>query len=355
MDKDTEKLRDGATQCNNSAEYINGEIPSLTKQDQKELSSLEKWKRKRTVRNAKLLFRAIDVLFKKAQNSCPYVDKDNSKSIHCIKDIVYDEAHAEVCKFDFYRKKTGGKLPAVILIHGGGFIAGDKKYRRGRAQYFALNGFAVFCINYGLAPDFTFPEPLIHIVTAANYIYDNAEKYNIDIGKIFVDGDSAGGYYAAMLSAFNCNDKLKEVFGCAPKFRIFGALYNCGVYDMQTVIDTKYPFDIADGVILSLTGVRSSDFESYEHKDYCVPIEFVSADYPPTFLIYSDNDTFCKGQGNKMLAALDSVGVYCEHYVARHSTSNHCFSLTWTGEDASVANELMMSFAKRLAADKIKL
>lgn len=355
MDENKENTREGSAEEVDSSDYIDAAVEVLSKQECKELSALERWRRKRTVRNTKLLFRAIDVLFKKAQNTCPYIDKNNAKSIHCVKDIVYDKTHSEVCRFDFYRKKTGGKLPAVIIIHGGGFIAGDKKYRKGRAQFFALNGFGVFCLNYGLAPDYTFPDPLKHIITAVNYIYDNAEKYNINVDKIFVGGDSAGGYYASMLAAFNCSDKLKEVFGMAPKFRIFGALLNCGVYDMQTVLDSKYPFDIADGVILSLTGVRSSDFDNYEHKDCCIPIDFVTSEYPPTFLTYSDNDIFCKGQGNMMRDKLDGAGVYCEYYSARHSTSNHCFSLTWTGEDAAVANELMMSFAKRLAADKIRL
>lgn len=321
----------------------------------KQLTKIEKWRRKRSVRNTKLLFRAIDILFRMAQNSCPYVNKNNIDTIECSNDIVYDEKLPNVCKLDFYRVKSNEKQPAVILIHGGGFIAGDKKYRKGRSQYFAINGFSVFSINYGLAPDYIFPDPLMHIINAANYIYDHADEYNIDTDRIFVDGDSAGGYYAAMLAAFNCSAKLKESFGIAPKFKIFGALFNCGVYDMQTVLETDYPFDLADGVILSLTGLRSNDFDSYEHKDKCIPIDFVSQDYPPTFLIFSDNDTFCKGQGNIMLERLDSAGVYTEHYVARHANSNHCFSLTWSGEDATAANELMMSFAKRLAAGRIKL
>lgn len=323
--------------------------------DSKELSKREKNKRKRAVKNTKLLFRAIDILFAMAQNTCPYVDKSNKDTIECDNDIVFDEAYPEVCKLDYYRVKCEEKQPAVLLIHGGGFSAGDKKYRKGRAQFFALNGFSVFCINYGLAPDFVFPEPLRHIVAAANYVYDNAQKFNIDETRIIVDGDSAGGYYAAMLAAFNGNKHLADIFECSPKFKIFGALLNCGVYDMQTVLNTKYPFSLADGVLLSLMGILGSDFDNYEHKDNCIPIDFVNSEFPPTFLIYSNNDTFCKGQGNKMLDKLREAGVYTEYYVARHSNSNHCFSLTWSGEDATAANELMMSFAKRLADDKIKI
>lgn len=318
------------------------------------LSNREKRKRKRTIRRTKKLFRAIDILYALAQNACPYVNKDNEDSIKIETDIVYDESNPTVCKLDYYRANSEEKQPAIILIHGGGFSAGDKKYRKGRSKFFALHGLCVFCVNYGLAPDYTFPEPLKHIVSAANFIYDNADTYNIDTNRIFVGGDSAGGYYAAMLAAFNCSDKLKNALGVTPKFRIFGALLNCGVYDIHTVLDTKYPFGIADGVLLSMTGVNTTDLETYEYRDVCAPAELVGKDYPPTFVIYSDGDIFCKGQGDIFIDVLRKNDVYVEYFSARYPGSNHCFSLTWSGDDAAAANELLLSFATRLSNDKIK-
>lgn len=319
------------------------------------LTDREMRNRKRSVRRARKLFRAIDVLFAHSQNTCPHVNKDNIKTIEVQTDIVYDQSLPSVCKLDFYRIKNEEKQPAIILIHGGGFSAGDKKYRKGRSQFFALNGFSVFCVNYGLAPEYIFPEPLKHIVSAANFVYDNAEKYNIDRNRIFVGGDSAGGYYAAMAAAFNCSDKLKSAFGFSPKFRFFGALLNCGVYDMNTVLQTKYPFGLSNGVVLSLAGIKPAEFDAFKYREVCVPAELVGEDYPPTFIIYSDNDVFCKGQGNVMIDVLNKNGVYNESFLAHYSRSNHCFSLTWLGDDAAAANELLLSFAKRLAEDKIKL
>lgn len=326
----------------------------MDKNSEKKAKREAKW-RKRKVRTTRIIFRAIDIFYAYAQNSCPYVNRKNVKTLIEERDIVYDEALPDVCKLDFYRSKTEDKQPAIILIHGGGFSAGDKKYRKGRARFFALNGFSVFNVNYGLAPNYIYPEPLKHLITAANYVYDNADKYNIDRERIFVGGDSAGGYYSAMLAAFNCSDKLKQEIGVSPKFNFFGALLNCGVYDMNTVMTTKYPFGLADGVVLSMMGIRTTDFETYKYRDVCVPAEHVAQGYPPSFLIYSDNDIFCKGQGNIMTDILSKNGVYNECFVARYPDSNHCFSLTWTSDDAIAANELMLSFAKRLADGKIKL
>lgn len=325
----------------------------MGKSGEKKRKKMSERKRRRKIRGAKILFRAIDVLFKRSQNSCPYVNKNNVDTIECQNDIVYDQALKDVCTMDIYRCKTEQKQPAVILIHGGGFTAGDKKYRKGRSQFFALQGFTVFCVNYGLAPDFKFPEPLVHIVTAANYIYDHADEFNIDTDRIFAGGDSAGGYLAAMLAAFNGNDKMKNIFGCAPKFGIFGALLNCGVYDLDIVLNTNFPLKLEEGVVLSLTGISLCDFDNYEHKENCAPINFVTENFPPTFVIYSDYDIFCKGQGNIMIDKLKESGVYCEYYSARSALSNHCFSLSWRGQDATAANAYMIAFAKRLAAGKI--
>ncbi|MDE6201197.1 MAG: alpha/beta hydrolase [Clostridiales bacterium] len=341
---DLERLRKHDEEILNDANY---EHPNLT--------GWEKHRRKRSIRKTKKLFRAIDILFALSQNACPYVNKDNIKTINVQSNIVYDRSLSSVCKLDFYRTKSDEKQPAIILIHGGGFSAGDKKYRKGRSQFFALHGFSVFCVNYGLAPQYTFPDPLKHIVAAANFIYDNADVYNIDRERIFVGGDSAGAYYAAMMGAFNCSDKLKSAFGFSPKFKVFGALLNCGIYDMRTVLDTRYPFGLSNGVVLSMTGVKPVDFDTYKYRDVCVPSELVGKDYPPTFVIYSDNDIFCRGQGDVMLDVLNENGVYNEYFSARYSGSNHCFSLTWNGDDAAAANELLLSFAKRLAEDKIKL
>lgn len=356
MDTDVEnkRLHDGAQDTEESSGVQIDDVVSDGRGAG--LSKAEMRRRKRSVKATRTLFRAIDFLFSQSQNACPYVTEKNVVTIKSTTDIVYDGGNARTCLMDFYEGETTGEnAPAVLLIHGGGFAAGDKKFRRGLAEFFVLNGFKVFCVNYGLAPESVFPEPIRQLIVAGNAIYDRAEEFGINKDKIFVAGDSAGGYYAAMLGAISCNPDFRDKFGCALKFKVFGALLNCGLYDLQTVLDTKYFLDVDAGVFLSFTGIAKREFDSYEHKDICMPLHHITPDFPPTFFIYSPRDMFCKGQGEAFKTKLDECGVYYECYAARHNTSNHCFSLNWRGEDASAANELMISFAKRLAADKIKL
>ncbi|MCM1367263.1 MAG: alpha/beta hydrolase [Roseburia sp.] len=320
---------------------------------QVKLSRRERIRRKWYMRGARALFRAIDIVFYGPQNSCPYVNRRNSKTIRVEKDIVYDDELSDVCVLDFYEVPSDEAKPAVLLIHGGGFSAGGKKYRKGLAQYFALNGFAVFSIDYGLAPKYVFPEPIRHIVNAANFVYDNAQRFNIDASKIITTGDSAGGYFSAMLAAFNCNDRLGDVFGFAPKFRIFGTILDCGLYDLQTVFNTKYILNVDDAVFLSFIGIRENDYDEYIYKDCCTPIEHITKDFPPTYVISAAADILCKGQSDVLIEKFKQCGVYYECYESHKFIANHCFPLLWRTPDAIAANEGMMEFAHKLINGEI--
>ena len=76
-----------------------------------DLSRLEKFRRLRSIRVSKVLFRAIDVVFNKPQNACPFVSKKSAKTIECVEDIIYDEAHKSVCAMDMYRVPPAVKPP----------------------------------------------------------------------------------------------------------------------------------------------------------------------------------------------------------------------------------------------------
>ena len=105
------------------------------------------------------VFKAIDVLFDGAQNKRK-VCKDKQGAVVVRSDVVYDPERAQICKGDLYLPKEGKPAGAVLEIHGGGFVAGDKKHRRGLSSWLVRNaGVAVFSVNYGLGPQSKFPEP----------------------------------------------------------------------------------------------------------------------------------------------------------------------------------------------------
>ncbi len=299
------------------------------------------------------VFKAIDVVADKMQNNSP-LEKGAEDRIVVDYDIVYDETDAKTCVLDAYRiPKDEGRYPVLMYIHGGGFVAGDKRFRRGIAKWYAQSGIYVFNVNYGLCPDCTYPKPLYQLVEAMNWIYDHAGELNLDMDKFFVSGDSAGGYYASMLIAA-CNYKrVQNKLGIVPKTTFKAAVFNCGVYDIRSILEAKMLFRINTKIFKSFTGMPEADFENYLFKDLCSPTSYVNAKYPPVFVAYSKKDVLCRGQAERLIEMLEKKGVYYECYCSNLFIANHCFPLMWNGRDAATANKMTSDFVSRFIEGKL--
>lgn len=302
---------------------------------------------------AKFVFLVIDKLFNPSQNPHGRT-KQNMKGLTVQKDIVFDERYPDQ-KLDTYVKprEDGKPYPVIMEIHGGGFSAGDKKYRRCLSAFFAQNtGAFVVNVNYGLGGEIVCPVPAQHLVAAFNWIIANAEKYNLDTNKILVTGDSAGGYYSALLSAIQDNDKLQEVYG-KMNGRISAGVYNCGIYDIQIALKQKVLFNLTDGVCRDFAGISPKDIDKFDLLPYVSPGDFVTASWPKSYVIYAEQDFFCGGQGEHLVEVLKGLGVYVDSYGSTKFSDNHTFSLTWTSKAAQEANEGAIAFMNKFFNDEI--
>lgn len=94
--------------------------------------------------------------------------------------------------------RTGKAVPAVVLVHGGGFYEGSK----GDVQFLveALNarGYATAAIDYRLSGEALFPAAVQDVTSAIRWVRANAAVHGIDPDRIAVWGLSAGGNLAAM-------------------------------------------------------------------------------------------------------------------------------------------------------------
>lgn len=287
------------------------------------------------------LFKAIDVVLRIPQNACTLVR--NKELIEVNNDIVYNSDAPEVCVGDLYAMPSEDKRPVMLYIHGGGFVAGGKEYREGVSRWFAGEGFSVFNVNYGLCPDYKFPMPLTHLMHALNFIADSADKYNWDTERIMVSGDSAGAYYASMLCAATCNHDTHILTQIKPKANISAAILNCGLYDIEAILKSKST--LGEKIFTEFTGLQ--DFEDFEFRDLCSPVNLLNTEFPPCFVIHSKYDVFCGGQAELLITRLNELGVLCESYCSKTLLANHCFSLGWIGQQAKKANTACLDFAHR--------
>jgi len=100
------------------------------------------------------------------------------------------------------RTGTGGKpTPAVLHIHGGGYIGSSMAYMFSvMKQLSAELDCLVVSVDYRLAPETKFPGSLEDNYAALAWLHANATALNVDVRRIAVMGESAGGGHAAALA-----------------------------------------------------------------------------------------------------------------------------------------------------------
>lgn len=104
---------------------------------------------------------------------------------------------------------SGSLRPAIVVVHGGGWLAGNKWTISGYAQQLAELGICVLNINYRLAPDAKFPAQVDDVREALLYLSDHAEQLSIDPVRIGLFGYSAGGHLSALVGVLA--DETREV------------------------------------------------------------------------------------------------------------------------------------------------
>jgi acetyl esterase/lipase len=98
-------------------------------------------------------------------------------------------------------EKRAGILPALLWIHGGGYMLGTLDQEDWVAKPFSLKGDCVtLSVDYRLAPEHPYPAPLEDCYTALEWLASHTQELGIDRTRIAVGGASAGGGLASGLA-----------------------------------------------------------------------------------------------------------------------------------------------------------
>lgn len=98
-------------------------------------------------------------------------------------------------------EKQSGLLPALLWIHGGGYILGEIDQEDFTAKQFTLAGYCVVVsVEYRLAPEHPYPAPLEDCYAALKWLAAHTRDLKVDPSRIAIGGASAGGGLAAGLS-----------------------------------------------------------------------------------------------------------------------------------------------------------
>lgn len=120
-------------------------------------------------------------------------------------DIEYARPMGTSVKLDAHIPPGVGPFPAVILVHGGGWTAGDKAGKIIEPLFAPLTsgGFVWFSINYRLAPEHPYPAAAEDVEAAIRFVKQHAREYKVDAARIALMGESAGGHLVNLIGARN--------------------------------------------------------------------------------------------------------------------------------------------------------
>src|ERR1700693_330937 len=119
--------------------------------------------------------------------------------------VVYGVADGQPLTMDYYAPKGAGPHPIAIIIHGGGYQRGNSKSGSEAycADFLAPAGYAVFSVNYRLAPKYPYPYMVYDVQRAVRYIRYHARDWSADPDMIALSGGSAGAYLSNMVGLLN--------------------------------------------------------------------------------------------------------------------------------------------------------
>ena len=223
---------------------------------------------------------------------------------------------------DIFTPTKDGLYPALILVHGGGWRAGNKSLLVPMAEMIAQKGFVTISVEYQLSLEAPYPAAVYNIKAAIRWLRANAQTYKIDTARIAISGCSSGGHLASLVGLTNGIKHFEGDMG--------NASFSSSV---QAIVDI-------DGVInflapASLNKTRNADSPDVQWlggtfnqipetwKD-ASPIYWANENSVPILFLNSGYSRFHAGQ-DELIGMLKEWGIYYE--VHKFNVQMHTFWL----------------------------
>lgn len=195
-----------------------------------------------------------------------------------------------------------GKIPLIIFIHGGGWIGNDKYadmgYMPNTINAMLENGFAIASIDYRFAMQAVFPAILQDCNKAVSFLYDNADKYNLNKSRFALMGFSAGGHLASLMGTSQ-NNKVDNLY--------FPNTYRPFKY--KAVVDFYGPTDLVllpgnedakspEAILIGATPLTRPDIAKAAS-----PITYIDKNDPPFIIFHGEKDNIVSNKQSKLFSA----------------------------------------------------
>ncbi len=192
-------------------------------------------------------------------------------------DIVFATVADTPLKLNLSMPNEGsGPFPAVVCIHGGGWVGGERKQMAKTIEVLARRGYVAAAADYRLAPKNRFPACIEDCQSAVRWLRANSGKYHIDPAKIGAVGLSAGGHLACLLAVSENGDDS----------RVQAVVSFAGPTDL-TDETLQVPEVLKENLIPLLGGTPREQPDTYRKAS---PFHYPLSRTPPPFLMVHGSD-----------------------------------------------------------------
>jgi acetyl esterase/lipase len=253
-------------------------------------------------------------------------------------DVVYAEVDGVPLRYDHYRPLgTTRPVPAVVFVHGGGWMRGDPSQAAGNALHLARRGIATIAISYRLAPAHRFPAPLDDVRRGLHWVRSHADALGIDADRLALLGLSAGAHLVM----------LAHLAGTIPELAPDLPADLRDVPETVRAVVAHYgPYDLGRRRSEMVDGLLGPRVEDPAWVRLASPIAHAARATAPVLLIHGTADTLVSWrESERMHAALLDAGKASELLLLEGAP--HAFQVNWRGEANQRANAAMDAFLDR--------
>ncbi len=191
------------------------------------------------------------------------------------------------------KRNTDKPLPVVALIHGGGWVNGDRLGYAAAAIQFARTGdYAAVGVGYRLTKEAHWPAQIYDCKAAIRWIRAHAKEYNLDPDKIAVMGSSAGGHLSSLIGTSGDVKELEGDLGPNTTFssRVQCVVNLCGPQDFTQALmfDKEKKPVLKDDAVMGLLGGNYE--EKHAEAVAASPVTYVTKDDPPFITFHGTAD-----------------------------------------------------------------
>lgn len=237
-----------------------------------------------------------------------------------------------------------GPTPAVLIVHGGGWSAGEKGDASLFSQFLAGHGYTVFDVQYRLAPQPNWKTAAGDVRCAVGWVKQHASgpDWNVDPKQVTLLGRSAGGHLA-LLTAYTPGDPKLPPSCDAPDTTVESVIDYYGPTDLAWGYEhpaNPRAYDIQGKVVAFTGGTPGTAAELYRLLS---PAARAMAGAPRTLIVHGGRDQLVAFHHGELLAdRLRELNVPCETLFIPFA--QHGFDFVFGGFSEQIAEQVVLRF-----------